>query len=70
MFSFYGDKVNVTALPFPPYWLETDNGYYGTDYLLLATVAQALNFNIRVLPTANWGEVVRVFSSHLTFVHS
>lgn len=65
-FSFHGATVNVTALPFPPYWDTaeerspdgtTTKGFTGTDYLMLEAIAGALNFSIRVLPTANWDEV-------------
>ncbi|KAK3873599.1 hypothetical protein Pcinc_021403 [Petrolisthes cinctipes] len=66
--NFYGAKVNVTALPFPPYWLETNDEYSGTDYLLLATVAQALNFTIRVIPTTDWGEVTGLVQQRQSFM--
>ncbi|XP_042873753.1 uncharacterized protein LOC122254236 [Penaeus japonicus] len=66
--NFHGAPVNVTALPFAPYWtVEEGEGeagggppltsYSGTDFLMLHTISEALNFSINVLPTANWGEV-------------
>ena len=64
--SFHGAEVNVTAKPFPPYWLEGDeekgpgDSYHGTDYLLLQAVASSLNFTVAVVPTADWDEVRRV----------
>ena len=66
IFSFYGSKVNITALPFPPYWnaaeKTTNNGesmieYSGTDYQMIHAISQALNFTINVLPSADWDEV-------------
>ncbi|XP_069999969.1 ionotropic receptor 21a isoform X2 [Penaeus vannamei] len=62
--NFYGATVNVTALPFPPYWsvLEEPSAsspgrYSGTDFLLLEATAEALNFTFRVVPTETWTEV-------------
>ncbi|XP_063607595.1 ionotropic receptor 21a-like, partial [Penaeus indicus] len=62
--NFYGAIVNVTALPFPPYWsvLEEPSAsspgrYSGTDFLLLEATAEALNFTFRVVPTETWTEV-------------
>lgn len=54
--------MNVTALPFAPFWEEQEGPnnttiYSGTDYNTLAAVAAALNFTFRVLPTSSWAEV-------------
>ncbi|XP_042860396.1 ionotropic receptor 21a-like [Penaeus japonicus] len=62
--NFYGAVVNVTALPFPPYWsvleepsASSSGRYSGTDFLLLEATAKALNFTFRVVPTETWTEV-------------
>lgn len=53
-------------MTFMPFWNEinmmTTNGtsvtkYEGSDYQLLLTVAAALNFTVRVLPSNSWEEV-------------
>lgn len=64
--SFHGAPVNVTAMSFMPFWGEEETRardgasvtkYEGSDYRLLMTVAEALNFTIRVLPSKTWTEV-------------
>ncbi|KAK3892968.1 hypothetical protein Pcinc_003147 [Petrolisthes cinctipes] len=59
--SFHGERINVTALPYEPYWMSADEGnatkYSGIDYKQLATIANALNFTFQVLPSHNWNEV-------------
>ncbi|KAK3884238.1 hypothetical protein Pcinc_011514 [Petrolisthes cinctipes] len=67
--NFFGDTVNVSALPFMPFWGEvvegvaSDDGsssvtrYTGSDYYLLITVANALNFTVRIIKPATWFEV-------------
>ncbi|XP_063886358.1 uncharacterized protein LOC135114385 [Scylla paramamosain] len=62
--NFYGTRVNVTALPFAPFWEERKGLgnitlYSGTDYYTLAAIASALNFTIYVVPTSSWAEVRR-----------
>lgn len=58
--------MNVTALPFMPYWgnedIPTPNGtsitkYEGSDYQLLVAMATVLNFTFQVLPSESWAEV-------------
>ncbi|XP_063871144.1 uncharacterized protein LOC135106256 isoform X3 [Scylla paramamosain] len=69
--NFYGRDVNVTALPFPPYWDERESPrgrYHGTDYLMITAIAQALNFTVRVLPSANWGDVTARVEERVSFV--
>ncbi|XP_069952103.1 ionotropic receptor 21a-like [Cherax quadricarinatus] len=75
--SFQGMRVNVSALPFPPYWdaveQRDDNGttvthYSGTDYLMLHTISKALNFSIFVLPTSNWQEVTDLVEKRVSFI--
>ncbi|XP_071527500.1 ionotropic receptor 93a-like [Panulirus ornatus] len=67
--DFQGAMVPVTALPFPPHWVEEDQqaadgttvrSYSGTDGELLHSVASALNFTFYVLPTTSWAEVVKL----------
>ncbi|XP_063614362.1 uncharacterized protein LOC134787515 [Penaeus indicus] len=64
--NFHGATVNITALPFRPYWIERTtvgpNGtaattYTGTDALMTHAMAQTLNFTFNVLPCADWNEV-------------
>ena len=61
--------MNVTALPFAPYWdarkLKDENGeetevYTGSDYLMIQAIGKALNFEVKVMPSANWDEVVKI----------
>ncbi|XP_071527361.1 ionotropic receptor 93a-like isoform X2 [Panulirus ornatus] len=65
--DFQGATIPVTALPYPPYWVEeehqTANGttvriYSGTDGELLNSVARALNFTFITLQIASWVEAV------------
>lgn len=54
--------MNVTALPFSPFWEEREGPdnttlYSGTDYYTLLAIAAALNFTVRVVPTSSWAEV-------------
>lgn len=54
--------MNVTALPFAPFWEEqagpnNNTVYSGTDYNTIVAVAGALNFTFLVLPTSSWAEV-------------
>ncbi|XP_063612335.1 uncharacterized protein LOC134785833 [Penaeus indicus] len=64
--NFHGATVNITALPFRPYWIErttvAPNGtaattYTGSDALMMHAMAQTLNFTFNVLPCADWNEV-------------
>ncbi|KAG7163539.1 Ionotropic receptor 21a-like 5, partial [Homarus americanus] len=71
--SFYGAEVNVTALPYPPYWdeLEGPDGikqYSGTDYFLLKSIADSLNFTINVVPTTSWAEVSQRVEERVSFM--
>lgn len=68
-YRFYGATVNVTALPYMPMWgvveSQAPDGspvtrYEGSDYQMLAAVADGLNFTIRVLPSKSWVEVSRL----------
>ncbi|XP_063886372.1 ionotropic receptor 93a-like [Scylla paramamosain] len=70
--NFYGARLNVTALPYGPYWEErheSDNAtnYSGTDYLTLAAIATSLNFTVHVLPTSSWTEVMRFVAERKAF---
>ncbi|XP_066982738.1 ionotropic receptor 93a-like [Macrobrachium rosenbergii] len=75
--NFFGATVNVTALPYAPHWLETveehpDGSttkiYGGTDYQLLSTISEALNFTIRVLQTSSWDEVATRVEERVSFM--
>ncbi|XP_037800843.1 uncharacterized protein LOC119595769 [Penaeus monodon] len=75
--NFYGATVNVTALPFPPYWDTVEESapdgtttkrFTGTDYLMLEAIAEALNFSIQVLSTANWDEVTDRVEDRTSFL--
>lgn len=59
--SFHKATINVTALPYEPYWMESGEGnitkYSGMDYNLLMTLAKVLNFTFRILPSHDWNEV-------------
>ncbi|MPC89779.1 hypothetical protein E2C01_084739 [Portunus trituberculatus] len=76
--KFYNAVVNVTAKPFMPYWGEKmeqhhDGSrttiYYGSDYQLLAVVASAMNFTVRVMPTISWAEVSREEKKYRVLLH-
>ena len=60
-YSFHGADFPVTALPYAPYWdhIKNDDSirYTGTDYLMLVTIGEALNFKVKVLKSKNWNEV-------------
>ncbi|XP_068243634.1 ionotropic receptor 21a-like [Palaemon carinicauda] len=75
--NFHGSQVNVTALPFAPHWQVTKKTtpsgatvevFSGTDYLMLAAIAKALNFTIYVLPTENWNEVTQKVEDRESFI--
>ncbi|XP_047482680.1 uncharacterized protein LOC125034746 [Penaeus chinensis] len=67
--------MNVTAKDYKPYWFELkeeeadgSKKLTGMDYLLLETVADALNFSIKVLPIANWAEALDRVVSKESFI--
>ncbi|XP_047473672.1 ionotropic receptor 21a-like isoform X2 [Penaeus chinensis] len=75
--NFYGSRVNVTALPYTPHWVEdvavnadgtSTKIYGGTDYFLLSTIAEALNFSIHVLETSSWDEVATRVEERVSFM--
>ncbi|XP_069982150.1 ionotropic receptor 21a-like [Penaeus vannamei] len=73
--NFYGATMNVTAKDYKPYWFELkeeaadgSKKLTGMDYLLLETVAKALNFSIKVLPIANWAEALDRVVSKEAFI--
>ncbi|XP_042233765.1 glutamate receptor 2-like [Homarus americanus] len=72
--NFYGSTVNVTALPYAPYWMTSGEGnntkHYGIDYNQITTLAQALNFKFFVLPSANWDEVTDQVEARKSFIAS
>ncbi|XP_071527028.1 ionotropic receptor 93a-like [Panulirus ornatus] len=75
--NFYGAQVNVTVLPWPPYWDEEDEEapdgtvvrrYSGSDYLTLQAIAEALNFIIYVVPITTWYEAQARLSDRTSFI--
>ncbi|XP_064122713.1 uncharacterized protein LOC135226958 [Macrobrachium nipponense] len=67
--NMYGRAVNVSALPYEPYWVEektADGGveYSGTDRLMLEAMAASLNFSISLLPVKSWEEVIKGYQSY------
>ncbi|XP_076059359.1 ionotropic receptor 93a-like [Oratosquilla oratoria] len=76
---FYGATVNVTALPFAPYWEvleeEKEGGgvtkrLSGMDYLMLEAIGSSYNFKINVVPTVNWDEVTQRVEERVSFLAS
>ncbi|KAK7072393.1 hypothetical protein SK128_002424 [Halocaridina rubra] len=73
-----GHSVNVTALPFSPYWITSEeevNGaivtsYSGTDYFMLQEIGSALNFTVNILPTEDWDEVIQKLEARESFIAS
>ncbi|XP_071533862.1 ionotropic receptor 21a-like [Panulirus ornatus] len=77
--NFYRATVNVTALPYRPYWSVVDDvdsdgtivkRYTGSDARLLMTIAQALNFTFRVLPVTTWDQVTARVVERASFMAS
>ncbi|XP_069169716.1 ionotropic receptor 93a-like [Procambarus clarkii] len=75
--NFYGATVNVTALPYKPFWSEAkDQGsggvtrYSGSDAQMLMTIAEALNFTFNVLPVTTWDQVTGLVSERTSFMAS
>ncbi|XP_037782034.1 glutamate receptor ionotropic, delta-1-like [Penaeus monodon] len=77
--NFHGATVNITALPYRPYWIEqttvAPNGtavttYTGSDGLMMHAMAQTLNFTSNVLPSADWSEVTSKVVERESFIAS
>ncbi|XP_064122547.1 glutamate receptor ionotropic, delta-1-like [Macrobrachium nipponense] len=73
--NFFGSSVNITALPYKPYWTKDEypDGrvtYSGADRLMLEAMAQALNFSIYVMPVESWDEVLQRVSDRTSMVAS
>ncbi|XP_076054382.1 ionotropic receptor 21a-like [Oratosquilla oratoria] len=70
--NFHGSKINVTALPYPPYWDERiEDGKLvirGMDYFMLESIAQSLNFRFSNIPTKNWDEVTERVQERVSFL--
>ena len=64
--------MNVTALPFAPYWDAETSGnitiYSGCDFEMIKSISKALNFVVNVMPSANWDDVISFILIHLRFV--
>jgi len=67
--SFNGNEVNVTALPFAPYWDAETSGnvttYSGCDFEMIKSISKALNFALNVMPSANWDDVCSTIKIHV-----
>ncbi|XP_064123019.1 ionotropic receptor 21a-like [Macrobrachium nipponense] len=62
--NLYGATVNISALPYKPYWMEETNSkgdiiYSGSDKLMLDAMESTLNFTMRALKVSTWDEVVQ-----------
>ncbi|XP_066947199.1 ionotropic receptor 93a-like [Macrobrachium rosenbergii] len=62
--NLYGATVNISALPYKPYWMEETNSkgdviYSGSDKLMLDAMQSTLNFTARALNVTTWDEVVQ-----------
>ncbi|XP_069982149.1 ionotropic receptor 21a-like [Penaeus vannamei] len=75
--NFYGTTLHVPAKHYKPYWFEEEvvlpNGtktikLNGMDYLLFETVAQTLNFSIKVIPIALWGDALDLVMARQTLI--
>ncbi|XP_042228813.1 uncharacterized protein LOC121870907 isoform X2 [Homarus americanus] len=67
--NFFGASIDVTALPYKPYWgVEADQSYVGSDAMMLKSIGHSLNFTFHVLPTANWAEVTRLVEERISFI--
>ncbi|XP_063886373.1 uncharacterized protein LOC135114400 [Scylla paramamosain] len=75
--NFHGTVLNVTALPYNPFWMEDNimlaNGtsvikYDGTDYRLLMMVAAALNFTVQLLYSESWDDVTKQVEERVSFI--
>nr|XP_053641792.1 glutamate receptor-like [Cherax quadricarinatus] len=75
--NFYGATVNVTALPYKPFWsvAEEQSGnnsgiyrYIGSDVMMLRAIADVLNFSINVLPVATWDQVTSLVMERTSFI--
>ncbi|XP_069160799.1 uncharacterized protein [Procambarus clarkii] len=71
--NFCRATVNVTALPYKPFWSETeDQGgvtrYSGSDVQMLMTIAETLNFTYNVLPVTTWDQVTGLVSQRTSFM--
>ncbi|XP_069951456.1 ionotropic receptor 21a-like [Cherax quadricarinatus] len=77
--NFYGATVNVTALPYKPFWSvveeQSGNGtgvtrYSGSDSMMLRTIADVLNFTFNVLPVTTWDQVTDLVMQRSSFMAS
>nr|XP_045612753.1 glutamate receptor-like [Procambarus clarkii] len=71
--NFCRTTINVTALPYKPYWSETEDQsgvtrYSGSDVQMLMTIAEALNFTYNVLPVTTWDQVTDLVSERASFM--
>ncbi|XP_068210686.1 ionotropic receptor 93a-like [Palaemon carinicauda] len=62
--NLYGATINISALPYKPYWMEETNAKgevvsSGSDKLMLEAMQSTLNFTTRALNVTSWDEVVQ-----------
>ncbi|XP_063596697.1 uncharacterized protein LOC134773425 [Penaeus indicus] len=77
--NFHGGYVNITSGVWSPFWDEKEvtaadgskvKEYSGSDFMALDTIAKALNFRIRQVPTKDFVEVTRRVEERVSFIAS
>ncbi|XP_047485596.1 uncharacterized protein LOC125036762 [Penaeus chinensis] len=77
--NFHGGYVNITSGVWSPFWDEKEvtaadgskvKEYGGSDYMALDTIAKALNFRIRQVPTKDFVEVTQRVEERVSFIAS
>ncbi|XP_037797032.1 uncharacterized protein LOC119592274 [Penaeus monodon] len=77
--NFHGGYVNITSGVWAPFWDEKEvmaadgskvKEYSGSDFMALDTIAKALNFRIRQVPTKDFVEVTRKVEERVSFIAS
>ncbi|XP_068227768.1 ionotropic receptor 93a-like [Palaemon carinicauda] len=71
--SMYGGSINISVLPYEPYWLEekAEDGsviYSGLDRLMLEAMMSTLNFSVSLLPVRTWDEVFQCVANRSSWV--
>ncbi|XP_066968106.1 uncharacterized protein [Macrobrachium rosenbergii] len=71
--SMYGGSINISVLPYEPYWMEdrANDGsvtYSGSDRLMLEAMASTLNFSVSLLPVTTWDEVFQCVANRSSWV--
>ncbi|ROT85936.1 Variant Ionotropic Glutamate Receptor [Penaeus vannamei] len=77
--NFHGGYVNITSGVWAPFWDEKEvmaadgskvKEYSGSDFMALDTIAKALNFRIRQVPTKDFVEVTQRVEERVSFIAS